>query len=158
MDKKKILFLIGFLIVLSLFLSFGQVKADNPTSMTVEYDQSIETLNVTISHSSENFNTHYIFEVIVTVNGVQLINQSYTSQPSNTFMYSYYLNSGPLEILNFIIEVTAQCTQAGIITRVIKVGQVDQPSEGIPGFIGLWFIMGASMIALIVFNNKKLKK
>ncbi len=79
MDKKKNLFLIGFFFVLSLFLSFGQVKADNPTSMTVEYDESIETLSVTISHSSVNFNTHYIFEVIVTVNSVQLINQSYTS-------------------------------------------------------------------------------
>ena len=79
------------------------------------------------------------------------------SQPSNTFTYSYYLDSGPLEILNWVIEVTARCTQAGIITQTITVNYF-QPSEGIPGFMGLWFFIGISTITLIVFSYKKLKK
>ena len=60
MVKKKILYLIGFLFVISLLISIGQVKAHNPSNMTLEYDLSNETLSVTISHTSGNFNTHYI--------------------------------------------------------------------------------------------------
>jgi len=155
--KKKIQNLIGFFFALSLLFSFGQVKAHNPYNMTLEYEESSETLSVIISHLSGDFNMHYIFEVIITINGVLVINQSYTSQPNNTFTYNYYIDSKPLEILYFIIEVTARCTQAGIITRSIHIGQTGQPSEGIQGFIGLWFIIGVSTITLIVLINKKLK-
>ena len=154
MIKKKILYLIGFLFAISLLLSVGQVKAHNPSNMTLEYNSGNETLSVTISHTSGNFNTHYIFEVIGTLNGSQAINQSYTSQPSNTFTYHYNLTASAGDA----IQVTARCTQAGIITRSITVGGPAQPDETIPGFIGFWFIIGASTITLLVLINKKLKK
>ena len=119
--------------------------------MTLEYNSGTETLSVTISHSSGNFNTHYIYEVNATVNGGQGVDQGYTSQPSNTFTYNYNLIASAGDV----IQVTARCTQAGIITRSLTVGQ---PDEAIPGFIGLWFITGVSMIILISLINKKLKK
>ncbi len=158
MVKKLFLYLFGSLFVVSLFLSFGPAKANNPSSMTLEYSENTELLNVTISHSSVDFNTHYIFEVIVTMDGFQIYNQSYTSQPSNVFTYSYYIDATPLELLSYIIEVTARCTQTGIITRSITIGQLAHIPETIPGFAGLWFIISASMMALIVINNKKLRK
>jgi hypothetical protein len=151
MIKKNKLYLIGFLFALSFLFSIGQVKAHNPSSMTLEYNSGNETLSVTISHSSGNFNTHYIFEVNITLNGGQAIDQGYTSQPSNTFTYNYNLTA----MAGNVIEVTARCTQAGIITRSLTVGQ---PNEVIPGFIGLWIFMGVSMIILISLINKKLKK
>jgi hypothetical protein len=157
MIKKRILYLFGFLFALSLFLSLEQVKAHNPSSMTLDYNRSSETLSVTITHSSENFNAHYIFEVIVMIGDTKVINQSYSSQPNNTFTYGYYISAGPLEILNYIIDVSARCTQGGIITNTIFVASNPQ-SEGIPGFAGLWFIIAASMIISIVFVNKKIKK
>lgn len=151
MVKNRILYLIGFLFGITLLLSIGQVQAHNPSSMTLAYNSSSETLSVTITHTSENFNTHYIFEVIGTVNGSLAINGSYTSQPSNTFTYNYNIsaNSGD------IIEVTARCTQAGIITRSITVGQ---SNDLIDGFFAFWVVTGVSAIMMIVIINKKLKK
>lgn len=126
--------------------------------MTLEYSESSEFLSVTITHPSGDFNTHYIFEIIVTMDGFQMYNQSYTSQPSNSFTYNYFIDARPLELLSFVIEVTARCSQAGIITRSISIGQRAHISEAIPGFLGLWIVIGASTIALLVFNNKNLKK
>lgn len=157
MSEKKFLYLFGFFFFLFLFLPFGQVKAHDPFSMTLEYNMSSETLSVTISHSSEDFNTHYIYEVIVIVGAVQVYDQSYTSQPSNAFTYNYYISAGPLELLYYVITVSARSTQGGVLTRTISVNR-NQPSGEIPGFIGLWVIIGASTITLIVFNYKKLKK
>ena len=158
MVKKRNISLIGFLFVLSLLFSFGQVKAHNPSNMTLEYNESSETLSVTISHSSGDFNTHYIFEVIVTTDDIQMINQTYTSQPSNVFTYNYFIAAWPLEILSFVLEVTARCTQDGIISRSITIGQRAHVSEAIPGFKGLWLIISASTIIIITIFNKKLKK
>lgn len=157
MDKKKKLLLFGSLFVVSLFLSFSLVKADNPSSMSLEYSVSTETLSVTISHSSGDFNTHYISEVIVTIDGILKINQSYTSQPSNIFTYNYYIEAWPLEILSFVLEVAARCTQEGVISRSIILGQRAYISKAIPGFAGFWVVLSVSMIALIVTKVRKLK-
>ena len=148
MVRKRTLYLFGFLFFISVLLTLGQVKGHNPSSMTLAYNSNTDTLSVTISHSSANFNTHYIFEVNVTLNGGQAVDQGYTSQPSNSFTYDYVLIAMDGEV----IEVTARCTQAGIITRAITVGQ---PTEEIPGFIGIWFIIGASTIILITSIKKK---
>lgn len=150
MVRKKTLYLFGILFFISIFLTFGQVKAHNPSSMTLAYNSNNDTLSVTISHSSGNFNTHYIFEVNITLNGGQAVDQGYTSQPSNTFTYDYIL----IAMDGDIIEVTARCNQAGIITRAITVGQ---PTEEIPGFIGLLFIVGASTIMVVTLIRKKVK-
>ena len=140
----------GILFAISLLISIGNVNAHNPSNMILEYNSSTETLSVTITHTSSNMNSHYIYEVIGTVNGGQAINESYASQPSNTFTYNYIVNATSDDI----IEVTARCTQAGIITRSITVGQ---PTEGISGYISLFLIIGASTIVLIAFKVKKLK-
>lgn len=158
MVKKQNLCIIGSLFALSLILSFGQAKAHNPSSMTLEYSENSEILTVTISHSSGDFNTHYIYEVIVTMDDFQIYNQSFTSQTSNTFTYNYYIDATPLELLSFVIEVTVRCTQTGIITRSITIGQRAHLPEAIPGFTGLWFIIGASTLIMIAFINKKFKK
>ncbi|MFX0011466.1 MAG: hypothetical protein ACFE9R_14230 [Candidatus Hermodarchaeota archaeon] len=151
MVKKRILYLIGFLFGITLLSSIGQAQAHNPSSMILVYNSSSETLSVTITHTSANFNTHYIFEVIGTVNGSLAINGSYTSQPSNTFTYNYNLTASAGDT----IEVTARCTQAGIITRSITVGQ---PNDAIDGFFAFWVVIGVSAITMIIIINKKLKK
>ena len=87
-----------------------------------------------------------------------IINQSYTSQPSNVFTYNYFIDARPLELLSFVIEVTARCTQGGIITQSITIGQRAHVSEPIPGFTGIWVVIGFSTITLIVFKYQKLKK
>lgn len=151
MFKKKIIYLMGILFAVSLLLTIGNVNAHNPSNIVLEYNSSSNTLSVTITHTSSNFNSHYIFEVIGTVNGGQAINGSYTNQPSNTFIYNYNVTA----LVGDVIEVTARCTQAGIITRSITVGQ---PAEVILGYEGLLLIIGASTIILIAIVSKKLKR
>jgi hypothetical protein len=119
--------------------------------MSLEYDSNNETLSVTITHTSGNFFTHYIFEVTVNVNGGQVVNESYSSQPSNSFTIDYNVTASDGDS----IEVTALCTQAGTITRSITVGQT---TGAISGYVGLWLIMGVSTIILVVIINKKLRK
>lgn len=155
MNKRRLLYFIGFLFILSLIFSIKQVKADNPSNMTLEYSESSEILSVTISHSSEDFNTHYIFEIIIIMDGFQIYNQSYVSQPSNEFTYFYYIEATPLELLSFEIEVRARCTQTGTITQTITIGQRAHVPKTIPGFSGFWLIIGSSMIILVVIKNKK---
>jgi hypothetical protein len=150
MFKKKIIYLMGILLAVGLLLTIRNVNAHNPSNMTLVYNSGTETLSVTITHTSANFNSHYIFEVIGTANGGQAINGSYTSQPSNTFTYNYNVTA----MIGDIIEVTARCTQAGIITRSITVGQ---PTEAISGYAGLLLIIGVSTIILIAIISKKLK-
>ena len=140
----------GILFAVGLLLTVGNVNAHNPSNMILEYNSSSETLSVTITHTSSNLNSHYIFEVIGTVNGGQAINESYTSQPSNTFTYDYIVTA----INGEVIEVTARCTQAGIITRSITVGQ---PAEVISGYASLLLVIGVSSMILIAIIRKKLK-
>ena len=150
MVRKKTLYLFGILIFISVLLTPGQVKAHNPSNMILGYDVIDDALHVVIFHSSEDFNTHYIFEVNITLNGDSVVSSSHTSQPSNssTYRYGFAANNGD------VIEVTARCTQGGIITRSITIGQ---PTEAIPGFIGLWFVVGASTILMIILIKKKVK-
>ena len=129
--------------------------------MTLDYNMISETLSVTISHSSGDLNTHYIYEIIVIVGAVQVYSQSYTSQSSNIFTYDYYVSAGPLEILYYVINVTARSTQGGTITRTILVNK-NQPSESMPEIGGLSIIIGISTVILIstamLIINRKLKK
>ena len=150
MYNKKIIYLMGILFAVGLLLTVGNVNAHNPSNMILEYNSSSETLSVTITHTSSNLNSHYIFEVIGTVNGGQAINESYTSQPSNTFTYDYIVTA----INGEVIEVTARCTQAGIITRSITVGQ---PAEVISGYASLLLVIGVSSMILIAIIRTKLK-
>ena len=151
MFKKRIVYLMGVLFTVSLLISIGNVNAHNPSNMILEYNSNTNTLSVTITHTSSNFNSHYINEVIGTKNGGQIINESYTSQPSNTMVYEYSVNA----INGDVIQVTATCTQAGIITRSITVGQ---PAEVISGYAGLLLVIGASLIILTAIIGKKFKK
>lgn len=114
--------------------------------MILGYDTLDDTIHVVISHSSEDFNTHYIFEINITLNDGFIRSFTQSSQPSASFtrIFGFNFNNGDL------IAVTARCTQGGIITRSITVG------ESIPGFIGLLFIIGVSMIMMIAVFYKRL--
>jgi len=150
MVRKKTLYLFGILIFISVLLTPGQVKAHNPSNMILGYDVIDDTLHVVIFHPTEDFNTHYIFDVNISLNGDWIMSHGPTGWPGNstTFRYGFAANNGD------VIEVTARCTQGGIITRSITIGR---PNEDIPGCIGLWFVVGASTILMITLIKKKVK-
>lgn len=149
MVRKRILYLYGILIFVSVLLTLGQVKAHNPSNMILGYDVVDDDLHVVIFHSSEDLNTHYIFEINVTLNGDPVVSGGYPSQPSDSYTYGFGFaaNNGDL------IAVTARCTQNGTITRSITIGQ---ENVNIPGFIGFLFIFGVSTIIMIAVFYKKL--
>lgn len=149
MVRKRNSFLFGILVFISLLLTLGQVKAHNPSNMILGYDVVDDDLHVVIFHPSEDLNTHYIFEISVTLNGDPVVSGGYLSQPSDSYSYGFGFaaNNGDL------IEVTARCTQGGIITRSITIGQ---ENVNIPGFIGLLFIIGVSTIILVTLFYRKL--
>ena len=149
MVRKRIIFLLGILVFIAPLLTLGQVKAHNPSNMILGYDFVDDSLHVVIDHPTEDLYTHYIFEVNVTLNGNFIASSGRSSQyyNSSTFRYSITANFGDL------IAVTARCTQGGIITRSITIGQ---ENVNIPGFVGLLIIIGVSTIIMIAIFYKKL--
>ncbi len=138
------------------FLGFigDPVIAHSPSSMTLEYNSVTERLTVDITHSVADGNTHYVDNVLVTVNGETEVDQDYTSQSGSTFSYTYedmYADE------NDTIEVLASCNQGGSITQSIvvsgeKTSSADNDTST-PGF-EIVFLFIAFLILLFVLRRK----
>ncbi|MFW9823462.1 MAG: hypothetical protein ACFFE4_11030, partial [Candidatus Thorarchaeota archaeon] len=70
-------------------MSIISVKANPPSSISLVYNIGTEQLDVSITHFNSGSSTHIIDQVVIKVNGVTVKTQSYTSQPGNSFTYSY---------------------------------------------------------------------
>ncbi len=105
---------------IAFFLLPSSVQAHPPSTMTLSYNTSNQTLSVTITHAVSDPSTHYVKSVIVYKNDVKIIHENYTSQPStDTFTYHYTLEATDGDV----IEVTAICSISGQISRSITVGE-----------------------------------
>lgn len=139
-----------------MFLTIAGIngRAHPPSDMLLEYDSNTNTLEVSISHIVPDNTTHYIFSVIVSVNGSIDQNPVYTSQPDLAFFiyeYTVITKNGST------IGVTATCSEGGSISRTLG-GTNAPPDGGIPGYMGLYLVVVVSVIALLTINRKKLKK
>jgi len=73
---------------------------------------------VTITHDSENVNTHYIYKVDIVKDGAAYNTTMYTSQPdAHQFTYRYNVTAGDGDIL----AVTASCVLFGSLTTTLNV-------------------------------------
>ncbi|MFX1329706.1 MAG: hypothetical protein ACFE91_16375 [Promethearchaeota archaeon] len=157
MTKKRILynFAIFFIGILSLMAISG--KAHNPSSMSLSYDSNTEILSVSIKHTVNNPNSHFIESVEIKLNGSTIINQPYTSQPStSTFTYQYNITAG----VGATIQAIATCNQIGSITRSIIVGDDSGGQDGtteIPGYLGFLIITTLALIILLPLIYRKIK-
>lgn len=158
MSKRSMLLIFAIFPAILLMGVNVDVKAHSATSMSLDYNTMTEQLNVTITHSVPNQNTHYIISVEIKVNGSTVSTETYTSQPTvNTFKYQY---SNITASNGDTILVIAECNQFGTISRSIIVGD-DSPQgvePGIPGYLGLWIITASSIIALITINYKRIRR
>ena len=87
--------------------------AHPPSGLVLLYNSSTNKLNATISHSVSDPNTHYVYSVVIEVNGTTTVSETYTSQPSSilfTSQYNVTANNGAR------IQVSATCSQRGTIT------------------------------------------
>ena len=155
MSKRKFYYILILLFVVSATSQIDSVKAHPPSGIVLLYNSNTNKLNVTISHSVSDPNTHYVYSVVIEVNGTTTVSETYTSQPSSilfTYQYNITANNGAR------IQASATCNQGGTVTECIVVGGGTcgtSNGSGIPGYSGLLLILGISIIALLFFVRRK---
>jgi len=154
MPKKKIYYLISVFSIIFLTISGINVRAHPPQDLELEYDSNTNTLEVSITHVVSDNTRHYIFSVVVSVNGSVVHSPTYTSQPDlSFFIYEYIVTTNT----GSTIQVTAACIEGGSLTRTL--GGTNQPPAGdIPGYMGLYLVIVVSVISLLTLYRKKLNK
>lgn len=144
--------------LLVIFIFVPKVMAHSPNSMTLEYDENTNQLDVTITHPVSDNLTHYIEEVRIKVNSTLNQPNEYNSQPGNTFTYSYTIEAAP----GTRFEVKATCSISGDITRSIVVpGGPNTPDPTIPlntGLILLSVLIGTVLLVFKQYNSSKCKR
>jgi hypothetical protein len=89
-------------------------RAHSPKEVILTYDRAKQTLEVRITHPSQNPAAHYIKKVELKKNGQTISTTEYQSQPEKTtFVYSYPLDAAPGDV----IEVKAACSYFGSKTE-----------------------------------------
>lgn len=116
------MFLLFAISLLAMFTMTENVSAHAPTAMYLTYKEG--TLTVYIDHPSDDPDSHYIETVTVTVNRVEVLSETYTSQELSekgmvTYSYSVIASEGDY------ISVTAECSIDGSITETLTVGEGD---------------------------------
>ncbi len=154
--NSKVLFLICPFVLFSMALAPSIVSAHGPNSMTLEYNEDANRLDVTISHSVSDSPTHYIYVVQIKLNSTLNQTHDYTNQPGDDFTYTYTIEAGP----GARIEVISICNLSGQMTRFLIVpgGQNGSTDPTIPLNIGLILLSILIGTALLVFKQYKLSK
>ncbi|KKN36973.1 hypothetical protein LCGC14_0768150 [marine sediment metagenome] len=157
--SKKSMFLVFAIFVTILLIGVNiDIKAHSAARMDLNYNLTTEELDVTISHSVANQNTHYISSVEIKVNNSTISTETYFSQPTtSTFVYQY---SNITAIKGDTIMVIAICNYFGLISSSTIAGE-DPPQSGepeIPGYLGIWIIIMSSIIALLTINFKRIRR
>ena len=88
--------------------------ANPPKEVVLSYDQAKHTLEVRITHPSQNPAAHYIKKVELKKNDRTISATEYQSQPGQaTFAYVYPVEIGPVDVL----DVTVTCSIFGSKTE-----------------------------------------
>ncbi len=83
------------------------VEAHAPTSIELQYDFVNQVLSVTITHESLSTSTHYIDKVTIYRNDIEVLQETYTSQPEpRVFTYEYDVTA----VDNDVLKATVSCT------------------------------------------------
>lgn len=137
MKSKTIKIVTPILILLFISMISLQALANPPDNMILDYNVSTSELDVTITHPTLDPNTHYIYKIDIEVNGELILSEQYTSQPSDTFTYTYTVMTNEGDE----ISVTAICSLFGSLTKTLIVPNenapnapdINGPSNGKPG-------------------------
>ena len=112
----------GIYLILAILAFFAlypaTAGAHPPKEVKLVYDVVSKTLQATITHT--NFSaTHYIEKVRIKKNGEVVTLQEYSSQPTETFTYSYKVDA----VAGDVIELKASCSRFGSRTESLTVGK-----------------------------------
>jgi hypothetical protein len=148
-------FMVSIVLFLILILCSANIQAHSPSSMKIIYDKEEKTIDVEITHSVSNPNTHYVNKIEVRINDELYETFDYTSQSGSSF--SYTLDSIEASEGDEI-EVKAICNQGGQITRQLTVGEANGESsdnESTPGFEILVFVVSLAMVIILIRKRSK---
>ncbi len=81
-----------------------------PGPVTLEYDTETEVLTVTVTHVTENVNTHYVYQIVIEKNSIQYTTRSYTNQSSASGVSDTFNISASA---GDILRATAKCSVSG---------------------------------------------
>ncbi|NHJ84467.1 MAG: hypothetical protein FK734_03345 [Asgard group archaeon] len=155
-EINRFLILTSLVFVLGFSLnSIDFTQGHGPSSLTLEYNFSSETLSATISHSVADVNTHYIYLVEIWKNEVLHDSFDYFNQPSNVFTYNYVINATNGDVL----KVKASCIQGGSATESITVSDGSGPSANVSAFgisLGILFVLTFSAF-ILKYKKRKIK-
>ena len=113
MSRRKGLVLLGLLSVLLLASQSTVAEAHTPGPITLDYDSSSGILTVTVTHSTSDVNSHYIYEIVVQKNSVQVDIETYTSQGETSGVTETFTITA---VDGDVLSATAKCSVSGQIT------------------------------------------
>lgn len=118
MSMKKLL-ATGLLISALLLVGLADLGAAHaPSSMSLDYNFNQQILSVTLTHTSPTTTNHYVETVVVYRNDVEVLEETYTSQPdTRTFTYEYEVTAVDGDIL----KVYSECNIGGDVEEEITV-------------------------------------
>jgi hypothetical protein len=134
-----------------------KTKAHPPSSIIIGYIPSTQMVTVFIGHGVSDPFVHYVNQIIIRVNGSQVLSTLYTNQ--STVSGGVYTYSPIVANNGSRIEVIATCIEGGSISSCLIVpDKVCSQSGGpeIPGYFGFWLIVGFSIIVSIMVTYKKI--
>ena len=151
----KILIIILF--ILGLVVNSYCVLGHPASNVEVKYDYDNQKLNVTISHNTDDTTSHYIEKVEVYKNGVTIIEEDYTSQPSsNTFTLSFDILADDGDVL----KVETECSLGGktedsLTVKSTENGTSDENGDkATPGFE--FILLGVSIVFILFLRRKRI--
>ncbi|NYT09625.1 MAG: hypothetical protein GKC09_06780, partial [Methanosarcinales archaeon] len=123
------------ILLMQLFLSLP-AAAHAPSQVSLAYDSTNQSLQVTVTHTVSNPSGHYVYKIEVLKNGEKVLTKDYTSQPTGSaFSYDYPINATTGDVL----KATAYCSIAGsrsaeitVENLTLKVMQAEEMGSPLP--------------------------
>lgn len=147
--NSRALILIGVLALLAIALVSAPAAATPPSAVDLSFDKVGHVLTVTITHDSENVNTHYIYKVDIVKNGAAFNKSFYTSQPDpHKFTYRYDVVAGDGDIL----AATANCVVYGNLTTTLDI-TTGKTTTTISYYNLLWPYHASMMVTGVILSG-----
>jgi hypothetical protein len=98
--NKYTLLILGILVVM---MAVSIVSANPPSDLNLTYDKSSGNLSATFTHQVADPTTHFVKNVKITMDGKEVLNENYTSQPTaDVFTYIYPINASTGSVIDVI--------------------------------------------------------
>ena len=126
MRRKIGLGIVGLMFILMLTSQISVAEAHSPGPITLEYDSETDILTVTVTHSTADVNSHYIYEIVIEKNSVQVDIVTYTSQSSASQVVETFTIAA---VDGDVLEATAKCSVSGQDSEQITVTISDTTTD-----------------------------